>query len=406
MQRCATVAALLAATAFTACGGTDDKAAVRIDLTGFQNLLYAAPLTIGGQTFTVQVDTGSTTAAVAGSNCASCFVTPAYTPGATAKDTGQTGSTTYGDGSMWSGEIFADTANVATSPDVQLDFVSITSQTMYFQGNAYQGILGLGPSDLLDPHTTSFATQTFAKGLDAELAFELCGNSGTMFIGGFDDTLAASAPTFTAMLPIGSTGANGFYAVELASLGLGSAAFATGSAAGTPIVDTGTSLTYLPTGAFNALVSALNASPGFTTLFAGQQIAAEGCVTQAGVTDDMVDAMVPALTVSFAGNSGVVSLAPSRTFLTASGVTAGQYCLTFDDAGSLGAPASFSVLGDSFMSGALTVFDIANNRVGFAPDVGCTMGSGSAAVAPATAPHAPGRPWWDGSPYFRPPPLR
>src|SRR5580704_15675906 len=95
------------AVVLAACGGgaADDGAPVRVDLMGFSGLEYSALITIGNQQFQALTDTGSTTTAVAGSTCASCGVTPSYTPSSTATDTHQTATTTYGDNSMWTGEV-------------------------------------------------------------------------------------------------------------------------------------------------------------------------------------------------------------------------------------------------------------------------------------------------------------
>ena len=95
-------------------------------------------------------DTGSTTLGVAGAACSSCGVTPEYTPGTTAVDEHATSTSMYGDNSMWSGETYSDKVAVTGDPDgVTMRFGAMTSQTGFFQqGETDQGILGFGGSGL------------------------------------------------------------------------------------------------------------------------------------------------------------------------------------------------------------------------------------------------------------------
>ncbi|HEY0252422.1 MAG TPA: pepsin-like aspartyl protease, partial [Kofleriaceae bacterium] len=151
---------------------------------------YTAQLSIGGQPFDVIADTGSSSTGVAAATCANCAVHPLYTPPATAMDLGFPASSQYGQGS-WKGEVFEDAAAMASLPGVPLDFASITSQTGFFQGPLFQGILGLGPDGLLLPHTTSYISKLFAAGMTQELAFQMCPDDGTMWLGGYDASKAA-----------------------------------------------------------------------------------------------------------------------------------------------------------------------------------------------------------------------
>jgi hypothetical protein len=375
-----------------ACGGTaDNKTPVRVALTGFGGLEYTAPITIGGQPFNALTDTGSTTTAVAGVDCLTCPVSPRYMPGSGAVDTNQMATTTYGDNSTWTGEVFTDKAGIGSAPAVSVDFASMTTETGFFRTNEFQAVLGLGPDDLLAPHTTSLADAEFASGLDAQLAFELCNDHGALFIGGYDDTVTSAPPVYTPMLPIGNT--EPFYAIRLGGLAIGSATVAA-SGLGTPIVDTGTSLSYVPTAAFNALLGAITASPGFTSQFAGQGLTDGGCVLNSAATAATVDAALPPLALTVDGASQPIMLAASRSYLVDEG--GGMFCLGLGDAGALGQGSGFGVVGDSLMAGTLTVFDLANSRIGFAPDIGCSAAGSGSAVRPFAATAA--------SPYFRPPP--
>src|SRR4029079_19517236 len=106
-----------------------------------------------GQTFALDVDTGSTTIGVAGASCTACTgLSPLYAPVAASTDDMKTASTQYGDGSTWAGEIFTDMVALGSvMPQVGVGFVNITGESGFFDGNQnlYQGIFGLGPSLLL-----------------------------------------------------------------------------------------------------------------------------------------------------------------------------------------------------------------------------------------------------------------
>jgi hypothetical protein len=384
--------------------GSSPSGVIAVPLTTDQGFAYMAPITIGGQTFHDQVDTGSTSTAVASTTCTTCKaagVTPTYTAGSSATDENQQASTEYADMSGWSGEVFADTASVGGSPSITLDFASITTQTQFFTDNTYQGILGLGPDDLLEPGTTSFVSKSIAAGMPAVMAFQMCPDRGTMWLGGFDPAAASAAPAYTPMLAIGSN--QPFYAVKIAAVTLGGTSLgSTQSAFGVTLVDTGTSISYVPKAVVTKLVTALNGSAGFQALFGTQKIADGGCVTAAAVTPDQVDAMLPAMAIQFPVGPGApatpaLTLAPTRSYLAPQ--AGGQYCLVVSDSGD-----NTSLIGDTLMASFVTVFDVGAKQIGFAPQVGCA--EATAASAPHVAQVPTGVPWWTNVPHFRGPPHR
>src|SRR6478609_664957 len=100
-----------------------------IPLTSPDGSFYTAMITIGEQMFALDVDTGSTTIGVAGASCTACTgISPLYTPGAGAADKMRTASTQYGDGSMWSGEVFSDMVAAGAAPSASVGFVNITGE--------------------------------------------------------------------------------------------------------------------------------------------------------------------------------------------------------------------------------------------------------------------------------------
>ncbi len=333
---------------------------------------YTAPLTIGTQTFAVDVDTGSTTTAVAAMACTKCTgITPLYAPTATAMDLHQMAQTGYADGSRWSGEIFSDQMGLEHgTPSVAVAFAGITNQKMFFDPtNAYQGILGLGPPELLETGTTSFLAQLTAAHEPAVLGFELCDTDGTMWVGGVDETKAASPVLYTPMLPIDGN-SNPFYAIAVTDMGLGGTSLGFDNATfGSPIVDTGTSLTYLPTAVMTALLAKVNATPNYASVFT-QPLSQNGtgcATTVSGVTAAQVDAVLPPMTLTFPSGLDAeftISAPASQSYVYDGGD--GTFCLAiFDDGG------SGSLIGDATMRAFISVFDVAQHRMGFAPDVGC-----------------------------------
>jgi hypothetical protein len=294
---------------------------------------YTAPLTIGSQTFQVDVDTGSTTTGVAESACTSSCggVSPLYAPGTAAVDTQHTAQTQYADGSGWSGEVWTDAIGLTHgTPSPKVSFVGITKESSFFDnnGNAYQGILGLGPDAILERYTTGYLTQVSAAGVNDIVGFELCSNKGTMWLGGWDDT-KSEAIQFAPMLPIAS---QGFYTVDLQDIALGGTSLGFGSSTyQQPVLDTGTSLEYLPTAAYNAFVSKINGNAGFKALFPGQTLtdpSSNGCVKAgSGVTDTMVDAMLPAISYkmpAMGGGTITITAPPTKSYLQNFGQ--GMYC--------------------------------------------------------------------------------
>ena len=341
-----------------------------IPLTSPDGSFYTANLLIGAQSFALDLDTGSSTTGIASSGCSSCSsagVTDLYTPSSTATTMHNTAQAQYGDGSGWSGDIYADQVGLANgTPNVPLNLVAITQQDGFFQDSSYDGILGLGPDELLEQGTSSYIEAVSTAGVKPLMAFELCAQTGTMWLGDFDTAAAVEAPQFT---PSQESNNNPFYAVDLndiaidgVSLGFGSSTFQQ------PIVDTGTSLWYAPQQVITALTNKVNASSGFASLFAGQSLSENNCQqAPAGTSLAAVNAALPKMSLGFPKASGgkfSISVDATSSYLMPSG--GDQYCLgVFDDQGSGG------IMGDSILRAFVTVIDTQNSVIGFGADQGC-----------------------------------
>ena len=376
----------LALVLLAACGGGgngDKPPFYAIPLTTAEDAFWMPTLNVGGQSFLMDLDTGSTSTAIAGTSCADCGnVSPLYMPGASAMDQNNTAFTTYADGTGWMGEIYSDSIGLGSgTPNVDVNIVDISTQVVgstgmagFFDGeNDYQGILGMGPPELAEPGTGAYFEAATQAGLEPVMAFELCVDGGTMWLGGYDATHAQGDVQYTTMLPIDAQN-NPFYAVNISSMSMGGMTVAMGSDFGPePIVDTGTTFLLMPTNAVTALIGNVNASSGFKTLFPGTTLDDENnpCTGSGSVTDDMVDAMLPPLEMSFPNKNGgadITFTVPAlESYMFDGG--GGQFCLGVADGD------GFTTLGDQFMQAFVTVIDVGNSQVGLALDSGCSTSS-------------------------------
>lgn len=305
----------------------------------------------------------------------------------------------YVDMSGWSGEIYTDRISLGNgTPSLSLPIGDISANLMeFFHDNGYQGILGLAPSEAALPGTAGYFDLAEQSGAVPIMAFELCPTDGTMWIGGFDATRAAAAPAYTPLLPISDK--QRVYAVDVHSMSIGSTRVATAadfqSRFGPPSVDTGTTLFVAPDAVVTSTLAAVNGSPGFKALFGNTATLGtidsadnQGCVTQAGVTAAMIDAMLPALTLTFPGKAAGASdlsftVKPTVSYMLDVG----------DDSWCFGIANSAdgtTILGDAILQAFVTIIDLENQQVGWAPDLGCTLNTQRRAIDRATFhPHRP-----------------
>lgn len=159
------------------------------------------------QTFEMIVDTGSTTLAVAGYTCTTCWnngnINPLYSPTSTStsvidSSTGATAQITakYGGGTGWTGNVVNDQITIGNITQnsqytVPLNFGMITSSNSFFgSGDCYrtvsnkvdnQGIIGFAYQSLaLAPTESWLAKTTQYKGLPHMYAMQLCQDTGSM----------------------------------------------------------------------------------------------------------------------------------------------------------------------------------------------------------------------------------
>ncbi|HEY3807736.1 MAG TPA: pepsin-like aspartic protease [Kofleriaceae bacterium] len=340
-------------------------------------LAYSVGLTVGGQQFQVITDTGSTSLGIASSTCSSCGVAPEYTPGSTAVDQHSTSTSQYGDSSMWTGENYADKVALTGDPDaVTMRFGAMTSQNGFFQqGESDQGILGFGGSGLAVDGTDAYTD----KRTPGQFAFQLCPDDGTLWLGEADTSHESAAPQFAPM-----DTSEPYLMLDVTSASVGSASIGLSGAA---VMDTGTSIMVLSTTVANKFVSAVNAA-GFSTIF-GQAVAASttdlNCYDPGTHTRAQIDAALPPLMVTLpksGGGSFTVMASASETYMMP---IEGMYC--FGVATVSGIPVT--IMGDAFLRGFVTTFDLQNQQIGLASQVGCSLPN--EAIPPDHVTHRPYR---------------
>jgi hypothetical protein len=346
-------------------------------------LSYAVSMNIGGQTFRLNMDTGSASVAVASTACTSCSDDPdtLYTPGSTASDTGRTTSLVYEDGSNWNGEIYTEQAMLdGMNTPVTMNLVAITSQqdfilapTMCGDGTTYtdDGILGMGPIGSGATGTDDFIVQLarMYPGMGKAFSFQLCTNGGNLWMGGYDPAFTDGPMQFTPLLPVDPTYAA--YNVEISdfqmdgqSLGFGVDDF------GPSTVDSGTSDLLVPQAIFDAVVAKVQASPEFqqqittqTDFFDGQY-----CL-QPSVSLDMLNQKLPKVTMVLPGRQGsdpvTLQLPATSSYLSISSDPSGPYVCSGI------APDFSTVIGARVLMSTITLIDREAHLVGFAPEKGC-----------------------------------
>ena len=392
-NRIASIVGVVSLGTITSCGVSSQVFALpmRTPTGEGQGDLYTLSLSTEGSAFSVWVDTGSSDTALAGASCANCLlVSPLYSPGAGATDTGQQDEIVYASGATWAGEVYSDTVRLGDgSPNVKLDLVDISTEVGFFyfaqdsDSAFFQGILGLGRDALLGWGVTSFMDAIAGAGVARKIGIEMCQTNGTLWLGGLDASGSTSALQYTPLVT--SRRNSNFYSVGMTAMALDGVELGSASDFQDPIVDTGTSFVYVPDTAETSLIAAINNSSTFQTLFPGQTFVAPTgtspgtqCVgVTADVTNQMIDEMLPPLKLTFdamrSGDSIAITAPALESYLVDSG--AGQYCLAIYG----GANDGNVILGDTFLRGFTTEIDIVNNRVGFAP-TGCPMTADSAVV--------------------------
>ncbi|KAI5118252.1 hypothetical protein M0805_007501 [Coniferiporia weirii] len=227
---------------------------------------YTAQVGVGSPAtnYTLLIDTGSSNTWVGAGT--------AYKKTSTSKDTGDTVNVSYGSGSF-SGEEYTDEVSLGEGLVIQSQSIGVASSAQGFSD--VDGILGIGPVDLTEgtvSGTQQVPTVTDNLFKQGTISSNSVGISyvpttestnvanGKLTFGGTDTDEFTGELTFT---PITSTSPAGEYWGINQSVTYGTDTVILQETAG--IVDTGTTLLYLATDAFNAYQKATGATLDSTT---------------------------------------------------------------------------------------------------------------------------------------------
>jgi hypothetical protein len=242
--------------------------------------------------------------------------------------------------------------------------------------------MGFGPLDLDDLGNNNNDAYFYELSQQASIgsfAVLLCTQGGgNMWFGGYDSSYASGpAAGFTPNTGTSEPSGEQYWQARVTGMSLGGVSLS-GAADEFALVDTGTELFYMEQKAFNALVGELAGNSAASTIF-GDGVLSQGffddvscATTVGGQTRADVDAQLPPLTITFPaveGGSFTISLPATQSYLTYTTNGGAQFCAAAQNAGGNG--AGYTVLGDAVLGSNITVFDKANNQIGFVPQNSC-----------------------------------
>ncbi|MHB1845495.1 MAG: pepsin-like aspartic protease [Deltaproteobacteria bacterium] len=364
---------------------------VAVSLTGCPVFYFLAPVTIGGQTFNLLLDTGSETVAIAGVGCSECLdagETDLYRPGPTATDEKRTATASYGNGSeTYSGEVYQDQVQIDPAAPVAMDLVSIETQTNFFppptplcdgsDGGAplrVDGIIGLGTIQGVVAGTNDYLDQAVDGGPET-IALRFCHAGGKLWLGGFDPSSATAPPTFTSTFTAGFVSGGDYLELTGLSVGQGDAgtAVALSGAITSATLDTGISSLGATTAIFNPLVAAIGSDPTFSRLFGGASFFSNGISGSCQplpTPPDQLDGELPPIVARF--GSSVLSLPATTSYLIWFTDLAGGYlyCPNLqEDTNS--SDGDLFIMGNTPFLSNVVILDRKDQQVGFAPATPC-----------------------------------
>ncbi|KAF7985427.1 hypothetical protein HWV62_5149 [Athelia sp. TMB] len=306
---------------------------------------YVAAVKVGSQTFSLIVDTGSSNTWVGASTKLN---------GGTS--TGKSISVSYGSGSF-SGTEYTDSVSIG-SASVSSQSIGVASTATGFTG--VDGIVGFGPVDLtLLTVSGTLTVPTFLDNLKSQgtISTEALGvyfapesgsdtddANGELTFGGADSSKYTGSITYTAKATSGTV--SSYWGIAVSSISFGGQTIGSGLQA---IVDTGTTLIYIPSTAYSSFLSV---GGGTTDIFSGLA---------------KFDSK-PTETFSFSIGGTTFNLTPAQYLIPTAqysnfGLSGSAYYSWIGSGGSSGVDF---IIGQKFLENYYSVFDTTNSRVGFA----------------------------------------
>nr|POF25772.1 polyporopepsin [Quercus suber] len=316
-----------------------------------EDVSYLAPVNIGGSTWQLIVDTGSSNTW--------CGAQRACERTSTGRSTGGSVSVSYGSGSF-SGTEYTDRVSFG-GLTVSAQSIGAASRATGFSGS--DGIFGFGPVDLTQGTVSnantvptfmdnlysqrSISTEVLGVSFRPESGSDTSDTNGELTLGGVDSSRYTGALTYFPTLKSGS--AAPYWGLSIASFTYGSTTLASSA---TGIIDTGTTLIYIPTSAYNRFLSLTGGTTDYYTGLASFNTR-------------------PTANFGIRFGSTTYTLTPAQYLVPAAqysafGGSSGKYYAWINDGGSSGVN---TIIGQKFLENYYSVYDTTNSRIGFAKGV-------------------------------------
>ncbi|KAF7321189.1 Aspartic protease [Mycena chlorophos] len=325
---------------------------------------YVASVKVGTQTFDLIVDTGSSNTWVGSGT--------KYNPGSTATDTRDSFSVEYGSGSA-SGTEYTDNVGIG-GLTISKQSIGDASKTSEFQG--VDGIVGFGPVDLTEDTVSGqntvptvmqnllsqglISTNVLGVSFAPESGSDDDDTNGELALGGVDSSKYSG--TLSYVSTTSASPYSEYWGITVSSTTYNGKSIGSSASA---IVDTGTTLIYIPTATYNT----------FSSDTGGKTDSSSGLLSWSSLP-----------TGNFGFTIGGVSytLTPAQYTIPQAqysvwGLSSGKYYSWISAGGTSAADVNF-IIGQKFLENYYSVFDTSNSRVGFA-----TRGSGGSTTTSTTS---------------------
>ncbi|VAH73842.1 unnamed protein product [Triticum turgidum subsp. durum] len=264
----------------------------------------------------------------------------------------------YGDGSQTSGLLSTETFTFTDAPGAHGDGttrvakVNLGCSTTFVGSSVGDGIVGLGGGDLSLVSQLGADTSLGRRFSYCLVPYSVKASSALNF-----GPRAAVTDPGAATTPLIPSRVKAYYIVELQSLKVGNATFAAPDQSPV-LVDSGTTLTFLPTALVDPLVKELTRRIKLPPVQPPEEFPLLLCFNVSGVREGQVAAMIPEVTLGLGGGAAV-TLKAENTFLE---VQEGTLCLAVSDQFS-----PVSIIGNIAQQNMHVGYDLDKGTVTFAP---------------------------------------